>query len=380
MDDEENNAKNITKGTLKSFGKKVLVVVLIVVLVLGLLPMIYTIFKDDFGKISKTNSKYAYTVNSQGKVVYVRTEEDENGNEVEAEITTEDMALELKDVLEKYIDGTDEEYIEYVTYLIEAEAVTRMPYIDGLDEGELNGQIKFYRYEGKSEISGDDVKEENRLKYKKLDEFQAMVDAANQDVYNYFTIDDEGAVLIAYGSQEYKSITTGVDGGKKDADLTLDIVKETSGDQEYTGDYNSGFTSSKTMIYTKSISYSSLVSQYVMPSNLLYALLIQTRDIEFVKSIADLAYGNEVAIGIFDNKNYIQSSETYTYNKMLTMNIDTTLNFQDNLVNISDSDKNIILNSQDIAKSPYTNIPVECVLATTKIGQIRRKIIDKAER
>ena len=127
-------------------------------------------------------------------------------------------------------------------------------------------------------------------------------------------------------------------------------------------------------IFTKPVDYESLTAQYVMPANLLYSLLIQTGDIDFVKDIASLAYDTEIAIGIYDNINHYERTETYTYYKMLNMDIETSLDFKDTLVSITDSSPNIVLKEGDLSSSPYIDIPVWCKSITNENGVIEHEL------
>ena len=370
--------KSVAKGLMKSSLRKLIIfVVIFVAVVIFFGGGVYVIKKDDFKKVSETKETYSTTVNNQGQVTYTKNEKEEDGTIVK--LTPAEMAEEYKDVLKRYISEDDEEYAEVMQYLMGAETVTTMPYFDNLSEGELNGRIKFYRYtDSEDEVNGQDVTEESRLKFKPLEEFNAKLEAyktnasANRDIFNYFTMDEEGTVLVAYGSEEYRKITTGVDGGAKDKDLTAERVKESSTfEGNYSGNYNTEFSASHFTIDTKPIDYRSLVEQYTMPSTLLYAFLIQTENIEFVKALANLAYETEISIGIYDNKYYSETSELYTYKKLFKMKVETELEYLDMLVSITDSQPSIVLKETDLSSSPYQYIPISCKVETADNGQIK---------
>ncbi|MBQ8043170.1 MAG: hypothetical protein IJ272_03340 [Clostridia bacterium] len=353
------------------------ILVIIAILALGFI-LSAAMFKMDLEEA--TSIEYTSTVNSQGQYVYTVKEEQSGYLK---EVTTTEIAEDLEPTLGEYIRQSEEENVEAIKYLIEAESVTKLPYIDreSTDEEGLNGNIKFYRYiketEDENEISGEDVKEENRLKFMKLEEFNAKLEAFktnpedNRDVYNYFTIDEEGTVLIAYGSEENRNIQTGFDGSLKDRDLSVDIINANSG-ESYTGNNDNGYSAARYEIFTKPVDYLSIVDQYVMPTNLLYSLLIHTGDIEFVTEIAKLAYDSELAIGIYDNKSYYEKNETYTYYKMLNLQVNTSLKFQNPIVSITDMGSPYIeLTYEDIQNSPYSRIPISCESTTNNNGTIK---------
>ena len=321
MNEEQKNLKGATKVTLKSFSRGFLVILIILFFACFSIAAVYVKNKDDKDKASETVATYSTSVDSSGRIVYTHT--DPENPTITETVTPEDIAEDLEETLGEYVSEDEEEYTESMTYLIEAESVTKQPYIDSLGEGELNGRIKFYRYnETEGEINAEDLTEENRLKYMPLLEFNSKLEAyksnaaANRDIFKRFTIDNDGTVLVAYGTEEYRDIDTGVDGGEKDRDLTTDIINESStATKNYTGNCDSGFSSTDFKIFTKPVDYLSLAEQYVMPLNLLNSLLIQTADINFVKEVASLAYESEIAIGIYDNKSYSQTIQTFSYKK-----------------------------------------------------------------
>ena len=356
---EEGKNKNVqgskreTVEAIKVFYKKILFIAVIVVSAFFLCGAgFYYIKRDDFKATSETKQAYSTTVNNQGKIEYTKKEVagkvENNTNEGEGTIvklTPAEMAEEYKDVLKQYISEDDEEYSKVMQYLMGAETVTSMPYIDGRAEGELNGGVKFYRYTDEEEVNGaneESLTEPHRLKYKALDEFNIKMqeyerDAENnRDIFNYFTIDSDGAVLVAYGSEEYREIHTGPNAaGATDKDLDIGIINENSTfESSYSGHYGTGFYASKFTISTKKIDYKSLVEQYKMPSTLLYSFLIQTENLDFVKALADIAYQSQIAIGIYDNKTDSETREMYTYKKLMDMSVDVDIKYESKILDI----------------------------------------------
>lgn len=390
MNEEQDKLKNIGKGLLKLFLKKTIVIGVIVLVLIVLSGSMYVVKKEAFENASDTSQTYSGSVNGQGQTVVVKTEED--GTQTPA--TIDDIVDEVQPILEPYMDGSDEEKSrEIIKTIIQAELITKQPYRDLVPEGETNGQIKFYRYtDAEDEVNADDIKEEKRLKYMPLADFKAKIEAyksnaeANQDVFKYFTIDENQKVLIACGEEKHRKIITGVDGTEKDLDLTVDIInQESTANSTYSGTPASGFEAREYTIIEKTIDYLPLIEQYIMPSNLLYALLIQTEDEDFVKAIADLACGNEIAIGIYDNKTHSESTKTYTYKKLMKINVKTSLNYKDTLVSITDSQPAIEIKYNDLSSLPYEYIPIYCETQTIESenaeenGKINHMVIYKKE-
>lgn len=382
--EEENKTKTIAKKLLKPTVKILLIIALIIGLVLGLIPIMYIVLKDDFERLSSENNTYEAVIDSNGQVSYVKT--DEEGNQTP--VTQEEMIESFQEVLKEYITGEDSEFKEKVQYLIDAEAVTKMPYIDQVDgnventenEGEegkepLIGQIKFYRFNSEKDVdeayetnseNKKTIKEEYRITYVAPDEFKTQMqnyeNGGNEEVFKHFTMDDEGNVVIADGRKEVRKITTGNDTYAADPGLSLEIVKENSGEEGYTGNYKQGYSFVKYTTNERKIDYLSLVEQYVMPTNFLYSLLVQTKDYDFVRAIAELAYQNEIAVGIYENESQSNITEDYTYNMRLDLNVDTDLDI--NKVNTEEPDAPKITGDDIKNKDEYKSVSLECRLYT----------------
>lgn len=368
MEEEKNNVggtvKTVLKSVLRVNKKKILIVILIAVFILGLIPALYIKFKDDFKKVSETNATYSASVDSSGKIIYKKVvnneaEDSSSGENEEGEpATVDDMVEEYKEILGEYIDADEEEELaQKIKYIIEAETVTKLPYIEpserenseevvegaeedneekveDSEEEPLIGQIKFYRYNDDEQANkayteegeNDVLNEEYRLTYITPEEFETQKSNyesnGDEEVYKHFTMNDSGNVVIAYGSVETRNLIT-----NGDSDMTEETVREASGEEGYTGNYKDGFSMVKYTINEKPIDYISLVEQYIMPSNFLFALLIQTKDIDFVEAVAKLAYENEIAIGIYDNLSEDTLTETYKYKKLIEYTLNTELKF-----------------------------------------------------
>ena len=320
MAEEQNSSGTkikISTGTIKKIlkrSKKIIFIILAILIIMWLVPMIYVLDKSKFNKAATYTATYEVVVGPDGKVTYIRTNEDGSTEEIEVE----EIAGELGEILDEYISAEDtEEREEKMEYIVNAETVTKMPYISSLegDETALNGVIKFSR-PNYTDGYMTFINQEEFAKQK--NNFET---SGNTEILKHFTLDDEGQVCIAYIGQETRTIET------NDSDLTEEIVKEASGEEGYAGNYKDGFKLGRYTIYEKPLDYLALVEQYIMPVNLLNALLVQTRDINFVTAIADLAYDSEIIIGIYDNETTTVTSETYNFKKFMEMKAETELDF-----------------------------------------------------
>jgi len=346
------------------------VIVIIAIALVGMLLVgftgIYPVKREEMDDLSYETATYSMQINNQGQITYIKTDPEDGTT---TEITQEEIAEEISGILRKYIEGTEEEYQETIKYFMNAEAITKLPYIEPSEGGSQNensllGQIKFYRYTEDSQVGDayvtnsegkERLKEDYRLTYVSPDTFQSQLEgyenSGNEEVFKHFTIKEAGNIVIAYGSKETRTITTGEEA---DADLTEEIIREKSGEESYTGNWKDGFSMVRYLAQQKQIDYTSIVEQYIMPTNFLYALLIHTEDVEFVKEVAKLAYDSEIAVGIYDNESQSDTVETYKYNKIMNMNTKTNLNFSQ----IQTTDP--VVRYYNLDSTPYYDIPYRC--------------------
>lgn len=204
-------------------------------------------------------------------------------------------------VMELIWELNKELYIKYdvddykkLEYLMNAELVTKAPYIESLlPTNNINGRIFFDRYiDGKTQPI--------RLKYINEQSFNKLVENNDSNILNFFTMTDSNEVKIAYYEIEEVSVTTN--------DSTVDV---NTYDSRVTNDAPT-FSSKK--FKTKNVPYTTMVPEkYSMPFEYLWAFLVMSEDYDFVKSLADLAYNSEIVISIYDNilENTIETEYTY---------------------------------------------------------------------
>ena len=183
----------------------------------------------------------------------------------------------------------------------------------------------------------------------KKEKFKASGD---REVFKYFTIDDKQQIVIAFGETETRTITT------DDVDITEDIVREVSGDSRYSGNAQGGFSFVEYRIFERPIDYLSCVEDYVLPTNLLFALLIETENIYFVEELAKLAYQTDIAIAIYDNESVSTTEENIDYEKFMRMNINTRMKYD-----MLKTTKPVIT-ANSLNGSPFSNIPQRCYIQT----------------
>jgi len=369
VEEDFNSAKEVIKGVVKIFLKKgLLLIIILVAIILILVSALYVTKKED---IEKANIPYVATVTPNGELQYYYTDP-VTSEKKEIELT--EMSSEIHTVLGKYIDGDEKYSKEKIEYLIGAETVTKLPYIEPeKNNSQITGQIKFYRFSEEVDPNSiyqtdgngkQTVKEQYRLKYiypyeftKKMEEYNST---GNTEIFKYFTINEDGDIVIAFGSQETRKITT------QDQDITLELVQEQSG-EDYKQKNDGSFEKIKYSVEDKVIDYLSLVEQYVMPTSLLYSFLIQTGDIEFVEAIAKLAYDNEIAVAIYDNKSEIIEKEDYEYKKAINLGIGSVLGFEQLKTT------NPAITEEDLKTETYSKLPYAYV-TSSKDGKATQKM------
>lgn len=208
--------------------------------------------------------------------------------------------------------------------LLNAELVTQYPRIDDLPEDKLNGVIQFERHETDPDTG---VSSTWMLEFIKEEDFEelfiAYQESGNRDVLKYFTLDDEGNVVIATWSREegdYSSNNTALQQTNRKkirAGMTEDKIKQEVDNRYEVTNYTSDDISAEYITYTvrkQPIYYKNLVQQYTMPFEYLWSLLVMGESDDFVLKLADNVHNTKITIGIFDNidKAVTTNIERYT--------------------------------------------------------------------
>lgn len=230
------------------------------------------------GNASYVVSKYALGQNSDGlsniKIVgdessgyYIgfAAEDDENKILTLDEVVDKIMK-ELKengDVLKDYISDDETEQKELLKKLIKADIYTKYPKFND-DDDKLQGCVKI--------VKNDENK--TMLKYKPYDDFKKLIESNNIEVSNYYSLNDEGNLVLASMTQSGEN---------------NNIISESS-----------------------PIDFTTNLNKYALPFDYLWALLVETGDIEFIENIINLVLKSEVEITVFEE---ITTITTYTTEK-----------------------------------------------------------------
>lgn len=226
--------KNKFKRFAKSGLKKVAIIVAPVAIVAIILAGVTWVIFDEAGK---------WENNERGRpsTYYNNTRVDPNEGIVSStsrEITNQGLAdlgysseeiqnmsdeeiievLDISKKLKKNVTNIDDctqaeilwclsdEYAKYMTkpeeleYLLEAQLVTQYPKLDSIsDDNKINGTIEFVRVAKESEESQET---KTKLTYILQEEFEEKynkyAETGNKEVFNYYTINNEGDVIVAH--------------------------------------------------------------------------------------------------------------------------------------------------------------------------------------
>ncbi len=293
MDEIKEKFKNWIKQSLKVVLKSklfiLILIICIIAFVLGPLFVYYLKRKDAaFKENDKTSTSYVVKQNTKSANLTTTG--------IQTESTAEQLwnnMLEAGSRVDYYLDSYEE-----LEKMMNAELVTQYPKIGN---GGLDGIIEFQR------TKSDGTKKE--LTYIDKNTFETYknnyVSNGDTKVLDYFSLDDEGNVLVAVLNKITETLETN--------DNEVEVSNYTSTELRKTDEGK--YESVKYEISTSTIDYKSVVKKYTMPFQYLWALLVMTQDKDFVLGLADLVEKSEIVIGIYDNTTTNINENTYTYKK-----------------------------------------------------------------
>ena len=152
--------KEGAKAELKGIGKTAILVVVALLVMFSMGMMYYIIKWADFNTGSDAGATYSGTVTLdptrgiQSTIVNATEQEDEDGST--SVISIEELFEGINNANTYLKDDEESTKYEKLQYLMNAEIVSKYPYISSLeDEDALNGTIKFYRYTNQAEAEDE---------------------------------------------------------------------------------------------------------------------------------------------------------------------------------------------------------------------------------
>lgn len=199
--------------------------------------------------------------------------------DVDLDKVAEDIITKARDnrtVFDSYISKENQK--EYLKAFIKAQLVTQSFNLGNTGENDFNGAIKVKKQ--KSDGS------EEWLTYIDNETFESYVKSGDDNVFKHFTLNSSGQLVVAQSQRETTTVDTNIQG------------MDTSGEQQY-------------LISETSLDYKAMLDNYVMPFDLLWELLVQCTEEEFVYEVANLAINSEIIITAYENSTTtVQTEET----------------------------------------------------------------------
>ena len=219
---------------------------------------------------------------------------------------------------EKYIENP-----EKLDYLMKAELVTQYPKIDGLSSDKLNGVVEFKRFK-KTPTTSTGEGQEVMLKFISEDEFnqkyeEFQQDIQQDDVLNYFTMDEEQNVVVVTWSHnhgEFESNNT------YQQESVRKKIKAGNTEESIQGEYDSDYkvvTDELNLIKARydriipvktKVNYKEIVKKYTLPFEYLWSLLVSGESYDFVANLASLSYGATIQLAVYDNTRIVPIRRT----------------------------------------------------------------------
>ncbi len=279
---EDNNVKNII---VKKFKKIISVIIVAFLLVVIIAAAFWGTISTIYEKVSDVFTDVLDNIQINGNNLEINEDylEDAEKRLERLGIDAEDLGL-----------GGHEEYLER---FLEAEIVTNYPYLGG--DG-LQGTVYFER----AKIDGSTTE----LKYIAYDEFYAMKNDGNSEIYDYFTVDTD--------------------------DWTVHVVKN----------------SSQNSFEIEKINYKNMVEKFSMPFEFTIALAMTSQNPQFALAVVNLVKDSRIVVTIAESKTTrtTNTTDTYHINKVIT-NIETGEVSETNEDNVTEYEP-------EVEESYYTSV------------------------
>lgn len=308
--------------------RRILMLVLIPMIIIILLSsFIFFITLDDGsykpGDMSSTPyaaSTYTSSIKfNENGITFLYTDET-TGQETEktssemAQIVWDEM-IKAGSNVENYLSSVEE-----LEKLMNAEIITQYPKLNA--QVDLNGTIEFKRHKSDGTSS--------MLQYIDKEKFNEYIENNNIDIVNYFTLDENGDVLIGIVDENTETLTS------NDSEMILSDYTETLTDSNLS---DSGkYSKTEYSIQTKPINYKNVVSKYTMPFQYLWSLIVIGDDKGIGLELADLVNESQIIISIYDNVTTTVNTSIYTYKRGKKVNVSATATASTNYGKYTESD------------------------------------------
>ena len=277
--------KFVIKTILKVIMAKLIPIILICfVVLLCISGFTYFITVDDgtYDEDDWSNTGFAVSELALSKATLDNIVASDDGWSINMDLdaTVDEIIQTLKDkngVLDKYISNRNVK--EYIKAFIRAELITQYPDLrsankigTAVKDNEIQGCIQIHRASSSS-TNG----ETSLLTYIDYSTFESYISNGNEIATKHFTLDTNGNLVVA----GWTRVTTNVESNVPGVENIQDQIQYS--------------------LTTNSIDYKSLLKQYTMPFDFLWALTVMGEDEDFAYNVAKLALDSKIIITVQDN-------------------------------------------------------------------------------
>lgn len=230
----------------------------------------YVVSKHALGQNTEGLSNIKVVGNEQNGyyIAFISQDKDSNGKILTLDQVTDNIMKELKEngnVLKDYLSKDEKQQKEFLKKLIEAEIYTKYPKFND-DKSKLQGCIKLVRNDGNK----------TTLTYKTYDIFKSLINSNDEQVMGCYTINDSGDYVVA--QKEEKILENGdTSTSFSEVSMNMNVISE--------------------------------LNQYSLTFDYLWALLVDTGDVEFIENLIELVLKSEIEFTVFENET---TESTYT--------------------------------------------------------------------
>ncbi len=291
--EDNNNNKNDKLDTAKKAGKQKIKKIIgkkIISMLPGAIPAILIFVAalfilEIFGEVGNVFKEIASSIKDFFTVDFadgsILVDDDKIDTIINGiyEIGVDPAELKLLGDVEEGKDSNSPEYQEalrkYIKKFYEAQAVTETLNFYHIASGNdrTYGAVYVYRLNEGAE----DVSDRFELTFKKYEDMLEMQEDDDINARNFFSIDDDGKIVIA-------GTTETIVNGKSTVDVTL-----------------------------RHINYKSAISQYTTQMQFLVYLTMISQNPEFVSAVTDLIKDSRIELTVMDNVSTFESTEILTY-------------------------------------------------------------------
>lgn len=280
---------NKIKLVLLKFLIPLILIIVAAALIVGIIEAVADAISEAVSSVGE-----AFTVNESDGSIEITDEQIDKIIDAIYNTGVNPESLGLLGELDKSVEITDESYREalrtYIREFYEAQVVTETLNYKHLDSTDDKTYGAVYVYRATADEDGELLSENRQpLTYISYEDMENYVENNDLDARNYFSINENGELVVASTTQT-----------KVETGASLDNLKEEASE-------------SKSTITMRTVNYKTAISKYTTQLMFLVDLLMISQNPEFVSALVDLIKDSRIEITIMDTVTTNEFTETYTY-------------------------------------------------------------------